>query len=56
MRHFCATQALLNGVNITQVRQTLRHQNINTTMTYVHAIERMKNTTEQIVADSLFAM
>lgn len=56
MRHFCATQALLNGVNITQVQQTLRHQNINTTMTYVHAIERMKNTTEQIVADSLFAV
>ena len=56
MRHFCATQALLNGVNITQVQQTLRHQNINTTMTYVHSIERMKNTTEQIVADSLFAM
>ena len=48
---FLAQQNLLNGVPLTQVQQVLRHTNINTTLIYSHAIERMKNKSEQTVAD-----
>ena len=54
LRHTAATQALLNGVPLTQVQQVLRHSNINTTLIYSHAIERMKNKSEQTVADVIF--
>ena len=54
LRHTAATQALLNGVPLTQVQQVLRHSNINTTLIYSHAIERMKNKSEQTVADAIF--
>lgn len=54
LRHTAATQALLNGVPLTQVQQVLRHTNINTTLIYSHAIERMKNKSEQTVADAIF--
>ena len=54
LRHTAATQALLNGVSLTQVQQVLRHSNINTTLIYSHAIERMKNKSEQTVADAIF--
>ena len=55
LRHTAATQALLNGVPLTQVQQVLRHSNINTTLIYSHAIERMKNKSEQTVADAIFS-
>ena len=55
LRHTAATQALLNGVSLTQVQQVLRHTNINTTLIYTHNIERMKNKSEQTVADAIFA-
>lgn len=54
LRHTAATQALLNGVPLTQVQQVLRHSNINTTLIYSHVIERMKNKSEQTVADAIF--
>ena len=54
LRHTAATQVLLNGVPLTQVQQVLRHSNINTTLIYNHAIERMKNKSEQTVADAIF--
>ena len=54
LRHTAATQALLNGVPLAQVQQVLRHSNINTTLIYSHAIERMKNKSEQTVADAIF--
>ena len=54
LRHTAATQALLNGVSLAQVQQVLRHTNINTTLIYSHAIERLKNKSEQTVADSIF--
>ena len=54
LRHTATTQALLNGVPLTQVQQVLRHTNINTTLIYSHAIERMKNKSEQTVADAIF--
>ena len=54
LRHTAATQALLNGASLTQVQQVLRHTNINTTLIYTHNIERMKNKSEQTVADAIF--
>ena len=54
LRHTAATQALLNGVSLTQVQQILRHSNINTTLIYSHHLERLKNKGEQIVADAIF--
>ena len=53
LRHTAATQALLNGASLTQVQQVLRHTNINTTLIYTHNIERMKNKSEQTVADAI---
>lgn len=54
LRHTAATAMILSGVELTQVQQVLRHVNINTTMIYNNAVERMKNTAEQTAADSIF--
>ena len=55
LRHTAATVMLLAGVELTQVQMVLRHKNINTTMIYNNAVERMKNTAECTAADSIFA-
>lgn len=55
LRHSAATQMILAGVDITKVQMVLRHKNINTTMIYNDAVERMKNTAEQTAADAFFA-
>lgn len=55
LRHTAATTMILAGVELTQVQQVLRHVNINTTMIYNNAVERMRNTAEQTAADSIFA-
>lgn len=54
LRHTTATLALKEGANIEQVQQTLRHASIDTTMIYVHAIEREKNAAEDLVAHLVF--
>ena len=53
-RHTAGTLALMNGAELTQVQQLLRHSNINTTMLYLHSIDRAKNNSEAIVADAIF--
>lgn len=53
LRHTAATIMLLNGAQLAQVQQVLRHSSINTTMIYAHAIERMKNYSEQLVSDAI---
>lgn len=53
LRHTCATLALLNGATLEEAQQMLRHQNLNTTMIYNHALERAKNNSEQKVADAI---
>lgn len=55
LRHTAATTMLLAGVELTQVQQVLRHTNINTTMIYNNAVERMKNQAEQVAANEIFA-
>lgn len=54
LRHTAATVALLEGAELEEVRQVLRHQSINTTLIYAHAIDRAKNTTEQKISDAIF--
>jgi len=54
LRHTAATLALLNGENLGEVQQMLRHSNINTTMIYCHAIDRAKSTCESTVARAIF--
>lgn len=54
LRHSAATAMIIAGVELTQVQQVLRHVNINTTMIYNNAVERMKNQAEQIAANVIF--
>lgn len=54
LRHTAATTALKAGASVEQVQQVLRHANINTTMIYVHEIEREKNAPEDLAASAIF--
>ena len=54
LRHSAALQMLLNGAELTQVQQVLRHVNINTTMIYNHAVTRGKNMAECLAANAIF--
>lgn len=54
LRHTAGTLALLNGASAREVQQLLRHRNINTTLIYVHDLDRAKNNSEMRVADAIF--
>ena len=54
LRHTAATQMLLNGVRLEEVQMILRHRNITVTQIYNHAIQRMQNEGENIVANAIF--
>lgn len=54
LRHTAFTTMILAGVDLTRVQQVARHVNINTTMIYNNAVERMKNTAEQTAANAIF--
>lgn len=49
LRHTCATLALLGGADVVSVKEMLRHENINTTMVYVHSLNRVQDGAEQYV-------
>ena len=53
-RHFCATQALRNGVDIREVSAMLRHSNLNVTLIYAHDLSVENRRAELSVAESLF--
>lgn len=50
LRHTAATVALQNGADVVQVKEMLRHANINTTMIYVHNVNRLKNAAEKAIS------
>lgn len=54
MRHTAGTLALLNGASPREVQQLLRHTNINTTLIYMHELDRAKNDSEIKVANAIF--
>lgn len=54
LRHTAGTLALLNGSTIREVQQLLRHSNINTTMIYMHDLDRASNNSESNIAGAIF--
>ena len=54
LRHTAATLNLLNGASLEETQQLLRHTSINTTMIYVHALERAENNSEARIAAAIF--
>lgn len=54
LRHTAGTLNLLNGGTLDETQQLLRHTNINTTMIYLHHIDRAKNQSEQRIATAIF--
>ena len=54
LRHTAATLNLLNGATIEETQQLLGHSNINTTMIYSHALERINNHSEERIAKAIF--
>ena len=45
---------LLNGGSLEETQQLLRHNNLNTTMIYVHSMNRAKNKSETRIAHAIF--
>lgn len=54
LRHTAGTLNLLNGGSLEETQQLLRHSNINTTMIYLHHIDRAKNKSEERIAGAIF--
>ena len=54
LRHTTATTNLLNGGTLEETQQLLRHSNINTTMVYLHHMNREKNKSEERIANAIF--
>lgn len=54
LRHTAGTLNLLNGGTLQETQQLLRHQNIDTTMIYVHNLERAENKSEERLSEAIF--
>ena len=54
LRHTAGTLNLLNGGTLEETQQLLRHSNINTTMVYLHHIQRENNKSEERIASAIF--
>lgn len=54
LRHTAGTLNLINGGTLQETQQLLRHSNINTTMIYVHNLEREANRSEARIAAAIF--
>ncbi|MGF3072257.1 tyrosine-type recombinase/integrase [Facklamia sp. P13069] len=54
LRHTAGTLNLLNGGTLEETQQLLRHQNIGTTMIYLHHLEREKNNSEARIGKAIF--
>ena len=53
LRHTTAVLNLLNGGSIEETRQLLRHSNVNTTLIYSHALERVNNKSEARITKAI---
>lgn len=54
LRHTAGTLNLINGGSLEETQQLLRHSNINTTMIYLHHMERANNNSEERIAGAIF--
>ncbi|MGS0668354.1 tyrosine-type recombinase/integrase [Staphylococcus arlettae] len=54
LRHTAGTLNLMNGGTLEETQQLLRHTDINTTMIYLHHLERADNKSEERIANSIF--
>lgn len=54
LRHTAGTLSMINGGTVVQTQQLLRHKDINTTMIYVHLLERAANESERRIASAIF--
>ena len=54
LRHTAVTLALMNGQSLEEVQAFARHSNINTTMVYNHAINRINSMCEISIAKEIF--
>lgn len=54
LRHTAATLNLKNGGTLEETKQLLDHADINTTLIYVHAMEREDNNSEKRIAKAIF--
>lgn len=54
LRHTCATQNLLNGGTLEETQQLLDHRDINTTLIYVHSLNRANSQAEARIASAIF--
>ena len=54
LRHTTGTINLQKGGSLEETQQLLRHSNINTTMIYLHHLERLNNKSEERVAKAIF--
>lgn len=53
LRHTFATLSILNGTDIREVSQALRHKNIQTSLIYVHDLEMINNKCSSAVVGAL---
>lgn len=53
LRHTAGTLNLMNGGTLEETQQLLRHSNINTTMIYLHHLERANNKSEERISDAI---
>ena len=54
LRHTAGTVNLQTGGTLEETQQLLRHSNINTTMIYLHHLERENNHSEERIANAIF--
>ena len=49
LRHTAGTNAYINGADVASIQKMLGHSNINTTMIYVHNVNRISNGAEKFI-------
>ena len=54
LRHTAATLSLLTGGTVQETQQLLGHASIETTMIYVHQLDRAASKSEERIADAVF--
>lgn len=54
LRHSAGTLNLMHGGTLEETQQLLRHSSINTTMIYLHHLERESNKSEERISNAIF--